>query len=107
MILFQKKSGPGVIRKSTASNAASSPTAGRKSWDAYESACEDVLEKCSTEGAPWLVIPSDHKWFRNLAISQIIVETMENLGIRVPEPSVDIGEIRSKYHGAVGRAMDQ
>ena len=77
----------------------------RKCWDAYESAYEDALSKCSTDGAPWFVIPSDHKWFRNLAISKIIVETMENLGIRVPDPSVDIDEIRSKYHEAVGRAV--
>jgi hypothetical protein len=47
------------------------------------------------------VIPSDHKWFRNLAISQIIVETMEKLGIELPEPTVNIADIRRKYHEAV------
>lgn len=50
------------------------------------------------------MIPSDHKWFRNLAISQIIVETMEKLGIEVPEPTANIAAIRRKYHEAVGRA---
>jgi PPK2 family polyphosphate:nucleotide phosphotransferase len=79
----------------------------RKYWDAYESAYGDVLKKCSTECAPWFVLPSDHKWFRNLAISQIIVETMENLGIRVPVPTVDIDEIRSKYHDAVGGTVNK
>jgi PPK2 family polyphosphate:nucleotide phosphotransferase len=73
----------------------------REYWNAYDAAYEDVLEKCSTEAAPWFVIPSNHKWFRNLAISKIIVETMENLGIEVPEPSVDLDEIRRKYHEAV------
>jgi hypothetical protein len=50
------------------------------------------------------VIPSDHKWFRNLAISQIIVETMDGLGIKVPEPTVNLAEIRRKYHETAGRS---
>lgn len=73
----------------------------RRYWADYEAAYEDVLSKCSTDDAPWFVIPSDHKWFRNLAISQIIVETMEKIGIEVPEPTVDIAAIREKYHAAV------
>ncbi|MEP7273208.1 MAG: polyphosphate kinase 2 family protein [Acidobacteriota bacterium] len=76
----------------------------RERWARYEEAYEDALTKCSTDDAPWFVIPSDHKWFRNLAISQIIVETMEKLGIQLPEPTVDIADIRRKYHEAVGRA---
>lgn len=73
----------------------------REYWPAYEKAYEDALSKCSTDAAPWFVIPSDHKWFRNLAISQIIVETMQNIGIKVPEPTVKIAEILRKYHAAV------
>ncbi|MEO6572362.1 MAG: polyphosphate kinase 2 family protein [Polyangiaceae bacterium] len=73
----------------------------RKYWADYEAAYEDALGKCSTDHAPWFVIPSNHKWFRNLAISQIIVETMEKLGIEVPEPTVDLADIRKKYHHAV------
>jgi PPK2 family polyphosphate:nucleotide phosphotransferase len=70
----------------------------REYWDGYEAAYEDVLSKCSTDDAPWFVIPSDHKWFRDLAISQIIVETMEGLGIELPKPTVNIADIRKKYH---------
>jgi PPK2 family polyphosphate:nucleotide phosphotransferase len=73
----------------------------REYWASYEEAYEDLLSKCSTDHAPWFVIPSDHKWFRDLAISQIIVETMEKLGIEFPEPSVNIAGIRKKYHEAV------
>lgn len=73
----------------------------RQYWDEYDAAYEDVLSKCSTESAPWFVIPSDHKWFRNLAISQIIVKTMENIGIKLPKPTVNIADIRKKYHAAV------
>lgn len=77
----------------------------RKYWADYNSAYEDALSKCSTEEAPWFVIPSNHKWFRNLAISQIIVETMEKIGIKVPKATVDINAIRRKYHEAVGRMV--
>ncbi len=72
----------------------------REYWADYDGAYEDALSKCSTDNAPWFVIPSDHKWFRDLAISQIIVETMENLGIKVPVPTVDLADIRKKYHKA-------
>ncbi len=73
----------------------------RERWDDYTEAYEDAINKCSTENAPWFVIPSNHKWFRNLAVSRIVVETMERLGIQVPQPSVNIAEIRRKYHAAV------
>jgi PPK2 family polyphosphate:nucleotide phosphotransferase len=70
----------------------------REYWDDYENAYEAALGKCSTDDAPWYVIPSDHKWFRDLAIARIIVETMEKLGIEVPKPTVNIDDIRRKYH---------
>jgi polyphosphate kinase 2 (PPK2 family) len=73
----------------------------RAYWARYETAYEDALSQCSTANAPWFVIPSDRKWFRDLAISQIIVETMENLGIKVPEPTVNLDDIRRKYHATV------
>jgi PPK2 family polyphosphate:nucleotide phosphotransferase len=73
----------------------------RKYWDDYVKAYEDALSKCSTSSAPWFVIPSDHKWYRNLAISHIIVEAMDKLGIKFPEPTVNIKDIRRKYHNAV------
>ncbi|HET6383700.1 MAG TPA: polyphosphate kinase 2 family protein [Armatimonadota bacterium] len=73
----------------------------REYWIAYEAAYEDALNKCSAAAAPWFVIPSDHKWFRNLAVSQIIVETMERLNIKVPDPTVNISDIREKYHEEV------
>ena len=73
----------------------------REYWDDYQAAYEDAMNKCSTREAPWFVIPSDHKWFRNLAISQIIVETMEKMGMKLPVPTVNIADIRKKYHEAV------
>ena len=70
-------------------------------WDDYTHAYEEMLEKTSQPSAPWFVIPSNHKWFRNLAISQIIVEIIEYLKLKRPEPTVDLKEIREKYHGDV------
>jgi polyphosphate kinase 2 PPK2 len=54
----------------------------------------------STRRAPWYVIPSNHKWFRNLAVSQIIAETMDEMGLKLPPTHVDIADIRRNYHAA-------
>jgi PPK2 family polyphosphate:nucleotide phosphotransferase len=73
----------------------------RECWDDYQRAYDDVLAKCNTEQAPWFVIPANHKWFRDIAVSEIIVSTLESMNIQVPKPTVDIEEIRRKYHSAV------
>ena len=55
------------------------------------------------------MIPSNHKWFRNLAISKIVAETLESLKMQFPEPTVDIEEIKKKYHAieeAEGRPQE-
>lgn len=72
----------------------------RAYWDSYSEAYEDMLHKCSTKHAPWYVIPSNHKWFRNLAISKIIEDTLEGLKLHLPEPAVDLEKIRQEYHQA-------
>jgi len=72
----------------------------RDYWDDYIEAFEDVLTKTSTKHAPWFIIPSNHKWFRNLSISQIIARTMEEMKMQFPKPTVNLGEIRRKYHQA-------
>ena len=70
-------------------------------WDDYQAAFEDALSECSTTHAPWFVIPANHKWFRDLAVSQIIVETLESLKMELPEPTVSLlPQIRQKYHAA-------
>jgi len=72
----------------------------REYWDDYIAAFEELLRKTSTESAPWFVIPSNHKWFRNLAVSQIITKTLENLEMQLPQPTVDLADIGRKYHVA-------
>jgi PPK2 family polyphosphate:nucleotide phosphotransferase len=73
----------------------------RRYWDAYTAAFQDALSKCSTAHAPWFAIPANRKWFRNLAISRIVADTLESMQLQVPEPTVDIGDIRARYHAAV------
>ena len=72
----------------------------RRYWDEYTKAYEELLHKTSTKHAPWFIIPSDHKWLRDLAISEILTGTLEGLDMKVPPATVDIAEIRHKYHEA-------
>ena len=73
----------------------------RPFWDAYTEAFEAALSRCSTDYAPWFIIPANHKWFRNLAVSRIVAETLDALDMKFPKPTVDINEIRQKYHAIV------
>ena len=72
----------------------------RDYWDDYTAAYEDALSRCSTERAPWFIIPANHKWFRNLVVARIVVEHLEALNMKYPKPSVDIGHVRKEYHAA-------
>jgi PPK2 family polyphosphate:nucleotide phosphotransferase len=58
-------------------------------WPRYMDAYQDILRRTSHKHAPWFVIPSDHKWFRNLAISKIILETLKSLRLTYPQPAFD------------------
>ena len=66
----------------------------RRHWDDYVAAYEDALTRCSTSDAPWFIVPADKKWFRNFAVSRILVETLEALDMRFPKPTVDVSRIR-------------
>ncbi len=72
----------------------------RELWPKYLEAYEDAIALTSTKRAPWYVIPANYKWFRNLAISQIVADTMDEMGLKLPPPRVDIADIRKKYHAA-------
>ena len=66
----------------------------REYWDQYMEAYQDMLRKCSTACAPWYVIPSNKKWFRNLAVSQILCEELEAMNLRYPKPVADLSAIK-------------
>jgi PPK2 family polyphosphate:nucleotide phosphotransferase len=62
----------------------------RRNWDRYHQAYEDMLRLTSTDWAPWYVVPSDHKWFRNLVVARAVAGTLDALDPRWPEPEEDL-----------------
>jgi PPK2 family polyphosphate:nucleotide phosphotransferase len=72
----------------------------RELWPQYVEAYEEALARTSTKHAPWYIIPANHKWFRNLAVSRIIADTMSEMGLNLPPTHVDIADIQRKYHAA-------
>lgn len=62
-------------------------------WDDYQVAFEDALSKTSTDSAPWYVVPANKKWFRNVVVSRIIKETLEEMNPQFPEPEEGLGEV--------------
>ncbi len=62
----------------------------RELWKEYMQAYEDVLNKTTTEYAPWYVIPSDHKWFRDLAVADAIIRGLKQLKMEYPKPAYDV-----------------
>jgi PPK2 family polyphosphate:nucleotide phosphotransferase len=65
----------------------------RKYWSAYRKAYEAVLSRCSTEWAPWQLVPANRKWYRNLVVAETIVQTLRDLHMDYPAPSVDLSQI--------------
>ncbi|MBZ5728514.1 MAG: polyphosphate kinase 2 family protein [Acidobacteriia bacterium] len=66
----------------------------REYWDQYIEAYDDVLRKCSSEAAPWYVIPANRKWFRNLAVSEIMLDALEDMDLKYPKPTADLSAIK-------------
>jgi PPK2 family polyphosphate:nucleotide phosphotransferase len=62
----------------------------RKRWDDYIAAFEEALTRCSTAEAPWYIIPSNRKWFRNLAVANILADTLDELDPHYPPPPEDL-----------------
>jgi len=62
----------------------------RKLWDQYVQAYEDVLNKTSSDTAPWYVVPANHKWYRDFVVSSILIDTLEALQMKYPEPEENL-----------------
>jgi PPK2 family polyphosphate:nucleotide phosphotransferase len=80
----------------------------RQNWDAYIEAFEDMLARTSTEYAPWYVIPGNKKWFRNIAVARIMVDFLERMNLKWPEPSEDTKKLveLAKRNGKLPKPED-
>jgi PPK2 family polyphosphate:nucleotide phosphotransferase len=72
----------------------------RARWADYRAAYETALERCNTANAPWFVVPSDRKWYRNWAIAQLLLESLRLLDLDWPEPSYDVAEQRARLEAS-------
>ena len=62
----------------------------RKLWDKYQIAYEAALTRCNTSWAPWNIIPSDKKWYRNLLVSELLLKTLQDMDPQLPESKIDV-----------------
>src|SRR5215218_3290013 len=62
----------------------------RRNWDAYQEAYEEALRHTSTDWAPWYMIPSDHKWYRNLLVARTVASVLEEMDPQWPDPEEDL-----------------
>lgn len=72
----------------------------RRLWSKYEAAYEEALSRCSTDYAPWHIIPANRKWYRNLLVAGIIAETLRKMRPIWPPPSVDLADIEQQLSAA-------
>jgi PPK2 family polyphosphate:nucleotide phosphotransferase len=68
----------------------------RALWPEYQAAYEIALERCNTEAAPWYVVPSDRKWYRNWAIGSLLLDALRDLHLQWPAPDYDVEEQRAR-----------
>jgi PPK2 family polyphosphate:nucleotide phosphotransferase len=68
----------------------------RGNWSDYQKAYEIALERCNTDAAPWYVVPGDHKWYRNWAVGQLLLEALQGMKLEWPEPDYDVDEQRAR-----------
>jgi PPK2 family polyphosphate:nucleotide phosphotransferase len=62
-------------------------------WRKYQECYEDAIRATSQKHAPWFVIPADHKWYRNVAVSRIIVEALKAMDLKYPQPKFDVAKV--------------
>ena len=67
----------------------------RRHWHEYMAAYEAALSRCSTDVAPWHVVPADRKWYRDWAIAHLLLEALEGMDLRWPEPELDLDGMRA------------
>ena len=65
-------------------------------WDDYLDAYADALQQCNTAAAPWYVVPADRKWYRNWAITRLLIEQLEGMELHWPPAGFDVEEQKAR-----------
>jgi PPK2 family polyphosphate:nucleotide phosphotransferase len=65
-------------------------------WNDFMDAYDDALARCSTDAAPWHIVPADRKWHRNVAVTRLLLEHLEAMDLHWPEGTFDVGEQRKR-----------
>lgn len=68
----------------------------RARWEDYQAAYEDAIARCSTDAAPWFIVPADRKWYRNWAVANLLSETLEQLNPQYPRPELDVPRLKAR-----------
>jgi PPK2 family polyphosphate:nucleotide phosphotransferase len=71
----------------------------RAYWPAYQEAYHDVLTRCSSDHAPWYVVPADRKWYRDWAVAHLLLQAFMALDLRYPAASFDVARERARLEG--------
>ena len=68
----------------------------RRHWNEFQAAYSRVIGETTPDHAPWFVIPSDHKWYRNWAIAHLLIATLDSMGLDYPQPDLDIADLEAR-----------
>lgn len=71
----------------------------RRRWKDYRRAYEDALVRCNKSHSPWHIVPADHKWYRDLAISEVIADALEDMDLKMPRVKLDVKALRAQLLG--------
>jgi PPK2 family polyphosphate:nucleotide phosphotransferase len=77
---------------------APSDFAERQLWDKYIEAYEAMLSECSTQMAPWYIIPANHKWYRNMLVADVIEKTLRDMDPQWPKPTIDVAKLHTELN---------
>jgi PPK2 family polyphosphate:nucleotide phosphotransferase len=72
----------------------------RTLWTEYRRAYEEALARCNTRHAPWHIVPADNKWYRDLAVSEVIADTLESMHLRTPVVKLNVSRLRARLRAS-------
>jgi polyphosphate kinase 2 (PPK2 family) len=72
----------------------------RGRWDQYQEAFQDALVRCSTDGAPWYVVPANRKWHRDWLLGNLLAHTLRGMALSYPPSTIDVDAERARVEAS-------